>query len=68
MIFLNLQDADTGYGLGSHRVANLPEAGGTFALPTGNGFIAFDVVEVFTKAGPNQFAGPDHWARLRKKS
>jgi hypothetical protein len=67
MIFLNLQEADTGRGLGGYPVAELPRAGGTFAIPNGNGFTPYEVLEVFTTPAPNRLTGADYWARLRRK-
>ena len=65
---LYLQEADTGIGLGGYPVAELPRAGGTFAIPNGNGFTPYEILEVFTTPPTNRFTGPDYWARCRRKT
>lgn len=67
MTFLNLLDGDTGVGLGGFEVAELPRVGGNFAIPNGNGFTPYEVLDVFTTPAPNRFTNPDHWAKLRRK-
>ena len=69
MINLNLIDADTGLGLGAHQVPKMPAVGDTFAVPNDDGFIAYEIEEVFTT--PSVEAGflrpPVQWARGRRK-
>lgn len=69
MITLNLQDVDSGIGLGSQQVSELPNVGGTVTILNGTTLVPFEVLSIGPEYAKPQGTFPSvaHWAICRRK-